>query len=481
MTRWRWSDELLLPAGQALLESIVAGVAIAAIGAGAESPVDLRTRMLAILQITATLLGVLHARTTRLTLPVTLACAGFATVAWLHQVLAPSAPWTLATFRTLLSSPSALCPGLSLPLALLVWATAALQVGRGLMVGLTGASAALVLRSFMRGIAVLVALLSLIELASIRFPPALSDALLRQVLGYFALGFALVALAQRRAVAAQHGLPQPLSLAWLAACLPPIVLAFALALTIARGRSVVTTLMHGVTLLGDAVALALVGLAHALVALLRWIGSMLPESARHQTGRFAEQLAHATDIPTARPRVPPVGVEQLDVRPYLLVPVALLLVFLYLGMLSRARRPQEELDEQSTSAWSWRLFGSQLGRALTDAQARLRALSRQPAADKVDALTDARAIYRAFLRWAQRRGHVRAASLTPLEFHARLSRSIPEADPQMVRITARYLEARYAEQMPSETELARARDDLRTLESETALGTPPPLPPGPNE
>lgn len=69
----------------------------------------------------------------------------------------------------------------------------------------------------------------------------------------------------------------------------------------------------------------------------------------------------------------------------------------------------------------------------------------------------------AFLSWAERRGHVRAPSTTPLEFAQELARIQPDQRARLHELTLRYTEARYGEREVEASELERARQLLREL------------------
>jgi len=76
---------------------------------------------------------------------------------------------------------------------------------------------------------------------------------------------------------------------------------------------------------------------------------------------------------------------------------------------------------------------------------------------------DARAAYRAFLRWASGRGLGRGPAETPRELERRLAADLPEGAPHYAALTDAYVRARYGGASAGEAELARLRASLAAL------------------
>lgn len=79
-------------------------------------------------------------------------------------------------------------------------------------------------------------------------------------------------------------------------------------------------------------------------------------------------------------------------------------------------------------------------------------------------IQDARAAYRALLRWAQRNGLERAPAETPRELQRRLEAHLPWATPHFALLTDAYELARYADLPPSAHDLLLLRESLEALE-----------------
>jgi Domain of unknown function (DUF4129) len=97
-----------------------------------------------------------------------------------------------------------------------------------------------------------------------------------------------------------------------------------------------------------------------------------------------------------------------------------------------------------------------------------RAASQRPGSQ----VRDARAAYRALLRWARKRGVVRAPAETPAEFRGRLDAQAPAGALHYALLTAAYERARYGGVVAPEADLACLRASLQALEQ-----MPSPQPP----
>src|SRR5690606_10311363 len=87
------------------------------------------------------------------------------------------------------------------------------------------------------------------------------------------------------------------------------------------------------------------------------------------------------------------------------------------------------------------------------------AVAATPAADpQQEILAGVRAVYRAFLIWADEQGMPRYRSETPDEFLRRLAGRFPEVQPESTLLTERYVTARYA----NDPVAASVVDEVRT-------------------
>lgn len=159
-----------------------------------------------------------------------------------------------------------------------------------------------------------------------------------------------------------------------------------------------------------------------------------------------------------------------------------LLIFLILGLLlyvalRRRKRLRLALNLKGgdihESVWSWQLFLGQLKafwlglllrlfpRKVSTGEEQARSLEEarlSPAARTI------REIYRALLKKAASRGHVRNRDETPYEFRQRLNAHESQNEPQLGRLTEAYALTRYGGATPEEHELEMARRSWHELE-----------------
>jgi hypothetical protein len=81
-----------------------------------------------------------------------------------------------------------------------------------------------------------------------------------------------------------------------------------------------------------------------------------------------------------------------------------------------------------------------------------------------DPVADARAAYRALLRWARRHGIERSSSETVQELQARLAARVPTASEHLRTLSQAYARDRYGGQRASQEEVARLRASLAALD-----------------
>jgi hypothetical protein len=209
----------------------------------------------------------------------------------------------------------------------------------------------------------------------------------------------------------------------------------------------------------------------AVVRLLRLLGELFPDGDSGRPGPVGP-------VPGSQPPEPPRLQLPTIVLPdaefdlgLAMVALAVLVAFVYLQLLARARTSVSESTlEEGSSAWSWALSRRQAldaWKSLLDslrsrtARAVRRIVSlRSP---RGEALRDIRQIYRALLRWAAEHGHHRPPDATPYEFAAQLAPAVAHAEEHVALITMYYVEARYGRRVLDEAELRRARQCLNHL------------------
>lgn len=162
----------------------------------------------------------------------------------------------------------------------------------------------------------------------------------------------------------------------------------------------------------------------------------------------------------------------------ILVPLLIFLGLILLLRLALRRRKRLRVvlnlkgGDLHESLWSWQLFWSQF-RAFWLAffqrffprRAGGNEQAQQP--DEIAAAPAARTmreIYRALLKKAARRGHIRKRDETPHEFQRRLDAHEPENEPQLGLLTEAYALTRYGGAVPNEGELATIRRFWNELE-----------------
>lgn len=156
----------------------------------------------------------------------------------------------------------------------------------------------------------------------------------------------------------------------------------------------------------------------------------------------------------------------------IILPILIFLVLLLLVRLALRRRKRLRValnikgGDLHESLWSWQLFWGQFRafwRALfqrffpTRAGEDEQANQADELASAVPAARTIREIYRALLKKAARRGHVRKRDETPYEFRQRLNAHEPENEPQLGLLTEAYALTRYGGTVPNERELATIR------------------------
>jgi hypothetical protein len=125
------------------------------------------------------------------------------------------------------------------------------------------------------------------------------------------------------------------------------------------------------------------------------------------------------------------------------------------------------------SIWSWQLFWQQLNALLAAFWRRLfkKRVQQPPApSEKLEGALTVRSIrtmYRELLRWTAERGYPRKKHETPYEFMHRLNTQMPQIEPELGSVTDAYMEVRYGEAIPGETEVARLQEQWTTLQKKS--------------
>lgn len=390
-------------------------------------------------------------------------------------LLAASALWMVFWVRWVLA-------GAALPAAGLVflWGVTLYGSARGVLIGGVQHTRGSVARWFSVGVVSLLLLFAFLARAGVTdlLPRA---ALQNLACAHFVLGLLLTAIDQQRAIYGREHVRPQLSAAF--------VMAFSLGLLvpIAAVLLVSTLMLGGLHALGSALAavgggvlLGLRGLwqvvlwlGQLLLGLLRMLGSASGSDVPHAAPGGSDASVHwAGDAhPWKLPRLPP------DVTPAVMIALALLLMAAFAVALFRkpVRPATSETAEESTSVWSLQTFGRQWSAAWRAALARMRAQAGKVRLLPPATLHTMRDVYRAFLRWAERRGPLRSEATTPQELAEQLAHAFPDKREALAELTQHYERARYAERTPAQEELERARQLLRALSddpvSERIAGT----------
>ncbi|MET0344203.1 MAG: DUF4129 domain-containing protein [Polyangiales bacterium] len=346
--------------------------------------------------------------------------------------------------------------------------------GRGLLLGFHEPAHADVLRAFLRGAVVLMLMFWLMSLAHVPVDDALGSQLRALVLGYFAFGPMVVALAQRRTLRRTRGVRAPLSASWWLAVLAPILGVLALAVIASAGKQGLNeglgVAMHGA---GIVVALGVQGLAwagHAGVLALTWLARLFPGGGSRHAPPPPLLPRELPDEPLLATPPPPLTVAQHDIASAVLLVTMVLFAALYVSKLLRAAEGPDDPfgdDEERTSLWSWKLFSRQardlLRALLSQARTRVHDAVRRPEPFRVSTdLSDVRGVYRALLQWAAHHGRPRTPTTTPHELAERIAGDDGERA-HVDAITALYTEARYGEHAVAPAQLAEARTHLDAL------------------
>jgi len=216
-------------------------------------------------------------------------------------------------------------------------------------------------------------------------------------------------------------------------------------------------------------------LGRSVHVLLSWLGQIGGDRSARSRGIAVDSAPPAPELWGCQGRA--WNAPEWNALPVFLVVAGLVLSMMVLGVLLRARTRvlvAGAVDE-SESLWSWTLMKQQgwaaLQRLLLGWRAQGKRLLQSAAVSgerpSDTGLRDIRQVYRALLRWAATHGHPRARSTTTLELAETLATDRSLAGADVASITRCYNDARYGEQAIPETELERAREQLRALQDAT--------------
>ena len=453
---WSFARDLIAPAAQALAEAICAAAYMTVLTPPGSTPPGFSA--IAALFLAAAWLGRIAHRVrwrgrphALILVPATL----LVMPAWLHATLLP---------HVMDVGIGEACFAMGVALAL--WC-------RGLWLGISPVDTVTLTRRFVGGSLALFTLLLLLSVGRGTGVERFTATLQPLVLGYFVVGPATIALIHRETLHDRASARQSLSLAWVAALVTPMLVVAAVGLVLSRdAASALGTLLHAIAELLLWVAAAVVWLLYWPLAVLRWMFALLrPGTVRPPS----------SEAPS-RPTLPPLTEAQLfgvssDVMFYVLLAVTMVLAVAFLRALHRRRvaRTLDAAEEERSSAWSWRLFGSQLrqlwlklwGHLPARAAVLPRSLgARRHAAPPHVMPVDIRAIYRGLLRWAAVQGHARRPSTTPEELRRELVGVVPTAVEDVALITGHYEATRYGDAVIGAEDLAASRAAHAALASQ---------------
>ena len=168
--------------------------------------------------------------------------------------------------------------------------------------------------SFTRGLAILLCLLVVLQLAALPLDAESTSTLRSLVLRYFALGLLVTALAHRGSLHGSLGIAAPVSLSWM-----------------------VATLLRTWT-------------AGLCFKALHWLGQQLSSTSDALPPLSKGGPSEPPSSSEAGRMGSPLRVSQADVLPYMLVVIGLLAVWLFIGLLLRGRRGDEPLAREQASS-----------------------------------------------------------------------------------------------------------------------------------
>lgn len=306
------------------------------------------------------------------------------------------------------------------------------------------------------------------------------------VLALFAVGMMALALASldlARGIGRQRGqLPLPINRYWLVSVVVVVagLLALGLLLSLIFAPAVVARAMGWTAWLLQAIGWVLYAVFVAVVylvflvlePLIYWLRGRLAATAERpplQLPNFQGQLEEIT--PGTPVALPAAYTEALRWGG-----LALLILVIGVAFALALRRllppPEEGVEETRELILSRQLLEEQLAQLWQGWLRRLRRGSARRLSPFLSLEGEAsgrqvvRAIYQALLAAAQARGHPRPRQRTPSEYQHDLASTWPEAGPALDIVTDGYVQARYGEDPPPESQVEQVRrawEEVRTI------------------
>jgi len=478
-----WLRDGLIPAGQAVSETIPLRALVVLIAATGQHGLTLPGPLLAGTVATAAWL-------TRLTdlLPqrwhggrivlgtLTALCLAF----WIHLTIAPRAAWDPLTTLTLLFHPWRIDPAADGSMLLTAWVLGVCLWGRGLFIGSQPADSRSEARWFVGGMAALLLLVAVASTASPAQAAAIGQPLQRLLLAYFLIGPLVLALMHADAPGTTGGSAPGVSGPWLLAVAVPVaaVLLSGVLLTVGVAPALRIAMRVALRIAVVAWHLAL-WIGYWILLLLAWLVSLIPAGP---AGPLHSRIGRPRPpSPIRLPGLSPhFATVSFDATTVAIVLAAASAVAMLAWLLTRQRTARDTAgsQEERSSAWSWTLFLSQLQALWTALRHRRPAphahATSEPPATAGNDERDVRALYRRFQKRAADLHHPRAPATTPMEFARSLLGFAPARAPEIGLIATLYDRARYGQKTISREQKTAMRDAV--LRWETPDSPPAELP-----
>ena len=478
--RWLWLRDGLIPAGQAVSETIPLYALVVLIRTTGQQGLALSYPVLAGMMAVATwatrLTGLIPQRwyADRVVLGLV---SLLALVAWVHLTLVPTAAWVPMTTLTVLTRPWRIDPGVTGAMLFVAWFLAICLWSRGLWIGLDAADARTEARWFVGGMAWLLLLAAITTTGHGVQANAAASGMRLMILAYFFVGLLVLALVHASALRGTGGPVPGASVPWVVAVALPIaavpIVGFLLTAGVAPAIRLTMQAAVVVAIIAWQVTL---WIGYWILLFLRWLSSLFPAGSQRP-------LHSRAVLPHAPPhiRLPQLQthlvVSTFDITAVFVVLVFALLLALLVWLLTRQRTRVEASaqDDERSSVWSWALFLEQLRDLWASlSQTRLHAHVQHAIPGTSSSAVpedeyDVRALYRRFLRRAAELRYPREPATTPVEFAGRLFRAEPKHRQEIGLVTEIYDRARYGQEATSPDHSAAMRDAVRRWENQADL------------
>ncbi len=483
--RWFWLRDGLIPAGQAISETIPLYALILLISATGQHGLTISYVMLAGMVAMAAWL-------TRLTdlLPKRWHCArivlsvltALGLLVWSHLTLAPQAAWDPSTTVTLVSRPWRVDRTVSAAMLFTAWCLGVCLWSRGLWIGLQPAEARIEARWFVGGMALLLLLVAVVSAAKGPEAAPIAQSLRLLVLTYFFFALLVLALVHAGTLSGTGGPAPGASVPWLLAVAVPIaaVPLVGLFLTVGVAPAIRLTMWAAVDIALLAWRVTL-WVGYWILLFLAWLSSLFP--AWRAGPLHGGGVVPRPPAPVRLPGISPhFSGPSFDATIIVIALAAAVLLALLAWLLTRQSATVEVAvsDEERSSAWSWTLFLSQL-RALWDALWQRQNLRIKPHAGAAPRPTiiaaadelDVRALYRRFQQRAAELRCPRLPTATPVEFARTLLRFAPARAPDIGMVTEVYDRARYGSKAVAPDQKTTMRDAVQRWEGHGVVPAQP--------